>query len=134
MKLYYRLGREGALVFRMEVANRLRRIELNRIATITPAGEIVPDPQRPPTDDEATEAAGWWRDWCARRDGGRLSETERFMADLNRFTDWMAGEAEDDEIDRLSDPLLMALLDLRQVIVRRLSDIDADRAPGGRKE
>ena len=133
MKLYYRLREKGALVFRMEVANRQRRIELNRIATISADGEVTPHRQRPASDQEMAQAAAWWRDWCARRDEGRLAETERFMAQLNGFTDWMAREAADGEVAELSDPLLMALLDLRQVVVRRLSDVEADRplVPGG---
>lgn len=132
MKLYYRLRRQGALVFRMEVANRQRRIELNRIATITGAGEVLPHKRRPASEAEQAEAAAWWRDWCARRDGDRLAGTERFMAELNRFTDWMAREAPDGEVAELSDPLLMALLDLRQTVVRRLSEVEAERplAPG----
>ena len=127
MKLYYRLRRQGALVFRMEVANRQRRIELNQIASITGAGEVVPHKRRPASEAELAEAAAWWRDWCARRDADRLPETERFVAELNRFTDWMAREAPDGEVAEMSDPLLMALLDLRQVVVRRLSEVEAER-------
>ena len=127
MKLYYRLRRQGALVFRMEVANRQRRIELNQVAAISASGEVTPHRRRPASDAEMAEAAAWWRDWCARRDAGRLTETERFMAELNGFTDWMAREAPDDEVAGLSDPLLLALLDLRQVVVRRLSEVEADR-------
>lgn len=127
MKLYYRLRKKGALVFRMEIANRQRRIELNQIATISADGEVVPHRRRPATDAEIAEAASWWQDWCARRKAGRLAETERVMAELNAFTDWMAREAPDGEVATLSDPLLMALLDLRQVVVRRLSEVEADR-------
>lgn len=127
MRLYYRLRRKGALVFRMEVVNRQRRIELNQIAAISANGEVTPHKRRPATEAELAQAATWWRDWCARRDEGGLAETERFMAELNAFTDWMAREAPDAEVAAMSDPLLMALLDLRQVVVRRLSEVESDR-------
>ena len=126
MKLYYRHRKQGAQVFRMEVANRQRRIELNQIASITNQGDIVPHKRRPASDAELAEIAEWWDGWQKRRDAGALNQTEAFMADLNQFTNWIAKGASDTEIDTLSDDLLMALLDLRQTIVRRLSNIETD--------
>jgi hypothetical protein len=135
MELYYRLVERGALVFRLDVSNRQRRIELTQIATIDAQGDVRPNGRpdvrpngrQPATHDELASASAWWCDWQARRAKGHLTETECFRAEINRFTEWMAREARDDEISRLSDPLLMALLDLRQVVVRRLSEIEADR-------
>ena len=126
MKLYYRHRKLGGQVFRVEVANRQRRIELNQIASITNSGQIVPHKRRPATEAELEEIGLWWADWQARRDGGTLNRTESFMADLNQFTNWIAKEAPDEEVDALSDDLLMALLDLRQTVVRRLSNIETD--------
>ena len=126
MKLYYRHRKKGAQVFRMEVANRQRRIELNQIASITQQGEIVPHKRRPATDAELYEISEWWQAWQNRRDAGELNQTETFMADLNAFTNWIAKDAPDDQVEALSDDLLMALLDLRQTVVRRLSNIETD--------
>lgn len=126
MKLYYRHRKLGAQVFRMEVANRQRRIELNQIASITNSGKIVPHKRRPATEAELAEIAQWWADWQARRDAGTLKHIEGFMNDLNQFTNWIAKDAPDSEVDALSDDLLMALLDLRQTVVRRLSNIETD--------
>lgn len=126
MNLYFRHRKQGAQVFRMEVANRQRRIELNQIASITQQGEIVPHKRRPATEGELGKIAEWWEDWKQRRDAGDLSRTETFLADLNQFTNWIAKEASDAEVDGMSDDLLMALLDLRQTVVRRLSNIETD--------
>ena len=57
-----------------------------------------------------------------------MNPTETFMAELNRFTGWVASDAPNSEVDALSDDLLLALLDLRQTVVRRLSNIDPDAA------
>lgn len=131
MKLYYRHRQNGVIVFRMEVVNRQRRIELNQIASISKTGEVIPHKRRPPSDEEVEEMTGWWAKWQARRDSDSLTDTEQFLVELNKFTDWVQRRADDSEVDALSDDLLTALLDLRQVVVRRLSDIDApDQASG----
>ena len=126
MKLYFRHHDQGAQVFRMEAANRQRRIQLNEIASVTGGGDVTPRGDRPSSDAELAEIRTVWTSWQQRRDAGELSATETFMAELNRFTDWVATEAPDSEVDALSDDLLLALLDLRQTVVRRLSDMDPD--------
>ena len=126
MKLYYRHRKNGAVVFRLEVSNRQRRIELNQISSIAKNGEIVPHKRRPPTDAEIEEMTVWWAQWNAKRDTDQLTETEAFLQELNVFTDWVQRRAPDEVVDAGSDPLLMAILDLRQVIVRRLSNIPDD--------
>jgi hypothetical protein len=131
MKLYYRVRKQGALVFRMEVSNRQRRIELNQIAAITGKDEIRPHKRRPPTAEEEAEIRAWWADHKTRREAGELDEIETFMEELNKFTNWIEKEAPNAAVGAQSDPLLMALLDLRQVIVRRLSEDlpEAEAAP-----
>lgn len=121
MKLYYRHRENGVTVFRMEVANRQRRIELNQIATIR-GGEIIPHKRRQPTDTELSEIKAWDEASSAKRDADDFVETEKFIEQLNLFTDWAARKAPADQIDQHSDALLTALLDLRQVVVRRLSE------------
>jgi len=124
MKLYYRHRDNGVTVFRMEVANRQRRIELNQIATILKDGTIAPHKRRPPSDAEREEIAAWWADWQTRSATGDVCETEKFIAALGQFTDWLARRAPGEEVDQQSDALLTALLDLRQTVVRRLSNLD----------
>ncbi|MEO1495299.1 MAG: hypothetical protein AAFV19_24415 [Pseudomonadota bacterium] len=72
MKLYYRIRKQGALVFRMEVSNRQRRIELNQIAAITGKDEIRPHKRRPPTEAEVAEIKDWWETYKARREADGL--------------------------------------------------------------
>jgi len=97
MKLYYRIRKQGALVFRMEISNRQRRVELNQIAVINGKGEVRPHNRRAPTEDEMTEIANWWTDRCLREAQGSLTEAEDFKATLNGFTQWV------DKDDHLTD-------------------------------
>lgn len=122
MKLYYRHRDKGVTVFRMEVANRQRRIELNQIASIMRDGEIIPHKRRHPTEVELAEISVWWNNWLNRSEAGEITEIESFISQLNIFTDWLARRADHDDVDVQSDALLTALLDLRQVVVRRLSE------------
>ena len=122
MQLYFRHRENGVVVFRMEVANRQRRIELNQIASISQKGEITPHKRRPPTEAEMAEIAAWQTEWAARVEAEDLNTTEKFLVELNQFTDWVQRRADHAEIDAHSDPLLMAILDLRQVVVRRLAE------------
>lgn len=124
MKLHYRHRDNGVTVFRMEVANRNRRIELNQIASILKDGTVKPHKRHVPTDAELAEIATWWADWQARSAAGDLGETEEFAETLGRFTDWIARKAPGQQVDDKSDMLLTALLDLRQTVVRRLSNLD----------
>ena len=128
MKLYFRHQDQGAQVFRMEVANRQRRIQLHQIASVTEAGNVTPQDGCAATDAELAEIRAEWTSWRQRRDAGELNPTETFMAELNRFTGWVASDAPNSEVDALSDDLLLALLDLRQTVVRRLSNINPDAA------
>ena len=125
MNLYYRHRKNGVVVFRMEVANRQRRIELNQIASIAKTGDIIPHKRRPPTEAETAEMSAWWTKYKAREDAEALDGTEAFQIEINRFTEYMQKGASDEEVNAQSDALLMALLDLRQVVVRRLSNIDS---------
>ena len=68
------------------------------------------------------EIEQWLADWQARSDADDLNQTEKFLVELNQFTDWVQRRAEHAEIDAHSDPLLMAILGGRQVVVRRLSE------------
>lgn len=129
MSLYYRHRSNGVTVFRMEVSNRQRRIELNQIASFSLKGELVPHKRNTPSEAEIAEMQEWFATWNARKDAGELSETEQFLVDLSLFTDWIHRRADDSEVDAHSDELLTALLDLRQVVVRRLSNIPSDLAP-----
>ena len=126
MQLYFRHRENGIVVFRMEVANRQRRIELNQIASINRQGEITPHKRRTPTEAEMAEIEKWQSDWQARADADNLNTTEKFLVELNQFTDWVQRRADHAEVDAHSDPLLMAILDLRQVVVRRLSEDPPD--------
>lgn len=126
MKLYFRIRKAGALVFRMDVENRQRRLDLVQIATITPGGEIRPQKGQQISEAEDAEILAWKAAREAELAAREAEQARRLIEELNIATAWVQQRSGDEEIAELSDPLLMAMHDLRQAIVRRLS-----RAGGG---
>ncbi|MEM1275894.1 MAG: hypothetical protein AAGH74_05175 [Pseudomonadota bacterium] len=126
MKLYFRKRDHGAFAFRLDVENRQRRLEMIHIATIN-GTDIRPQQGCPPTQAEIQEI----EEWIAGQTGHRPDcEAEQAINEINLLAHWIANEAGDDEILAFSDPMLLAMHDLRQVIVQRLAEVGAPRASG----
>ena len=122
-ELYFRVRENGAQVFRVDTENRHRRIEMEQIAVVNiKSGDIKVHGEREITDDERAEIEAWI---ARRRDVLKAREVEdilRTVDRLNLTTAWLQQKADPEEIEAVADPLLMAMHDLRSVIVRKKSD------------
>ena len=120
---YFRVRENGAFVFRVDTENRQRRIDMDQIAVVnTRNGEIRPhgDRQLSARDMEAIET--WMADriaTLARRD---IDDIHRAVDHLNLTAHWVQSKATDEQLDEVSDALLMAMHDLRSVLVRKKAD------------
>ena len=120
---YFRIRDNGAVVFRVDSENRQRRIEMLELATLNVKnGNIKPhgDTTLTPADTTAI------RDWMAarvallaRRD---IDDIHRAVDYLNTTTQWVQTKASDAQLDAVTDDLLLAMHDLRTVLVRRKAD------------
>lgn len=119
MTLYFRARKQGAQVFRMDVENRQRRLDLVPIAVVTNKGEIRPQKRTPPSEDELAQIALW----VASRTETPPTGIAATIRELNLLAGWLQKDASEDEVRASSDALLMAMHDLRGVIVRRLSGL-----------
>jgi len=126
---YFRTRDNGAAVFRVDSRNRMRRVEMEQIAVVNVRnGEIRPHGKT--TLTRADEAA--IRDWMAAR-VETLARRERddmlrLVDQLNVAALWAQGRAEAAEREAVSDDLLMALHDLRAVLVRKKAERGAQDA------
>lgn len=120
---YFRVRENGAVVFRIGTENRQRRIEMDEIAIVNVKnGSIKPHGGTELTDADE-KAIG---DWLAARQT-QLAEREvddilRAVDHLNLTTQWAQSRANDDQLDAVTDTLLLAMHDLRSVLVRKKAD------------
>jgi len=120
---YFRVRENGALVFRVDTANRQKRIEMEPIATVNIRnGEIKPQGGRAlsATDLEAIE--NWVqerRDLLARRD---MDDIHRAVDHLNLTSQWAQSKASEAQLEAVTDALLLAMHDLRTILVRKKAD------------
>ena len=120
---YFRVRENGAVVFRVDTENRQRRIDLEEIATVnTNNGKIKAHGDRPLTKDETALI----EDWIAKRvetlAARDVDDILRAVDHLNLTTQWVQSKASDDQLEAVTDHLLMAMHDLRTVLVRKKAE------------
>ncbi len=120
---YFRIRDNGAFVFRIETENRQRRIEMDQIAVVNIRnGEIKPHGDRSLSAADTKAIADWMAErtaLLARRD---IDDILRTVDHLNLTAHWANTRASDDELEEVTDALLLAMHDLRAVLVRKKSD------------
>lgn len=125
---YFRVRENGAVVFRIDTENRQQRIEMDQIAVINIRnGEVKPHGQRSLTEADKAEIARWMdarKALLAQRD---IEDIHRAVDYLNLTTQWAQSKASEEQLEEVTDRLLMAMHDLRSVLVRK----KADRLKGG---
>ncbi|WP_170446695.1 hypothetical protein [Ruegeria arenilitoris] len=120
---YFRVRENGAVVFKIDTENRQRRIEMDQIAVINIRnGEVKPHGQGTLTEADKTEINRWMDErkaLLARRD---VDDIHRTIDHLNLTTQWAQSKATDTQLEDITDRLLLAMHDLRTVLVRKKAD------------
>ncbi|MBT8454737.1 MAG: hypothetical protein HKO95_02665 [Rhodobacteraceae bacterium] len=120
---YFRIRENGAAVYRVDTENRERRLELDQIAVINlRKGEVKPHGDR--TLSEADTAA--IRDWMKAREAllaaRDIDDIHRTIDHLNLTAQWAQSRADEAALDEVTDALLLAMHDLRAVLVRKKAE------------
>ena len=120
---YFRVRENGAVVFRVDTENRQRRIEMDQIAVVNiKNGEVKPHGDRPLSDEDVETIRVWMderRALLAERD---MDDIHRAVDYLNLTTQWAQSRASNDQLEEITDDLLLAMHDLRSVLVRKKAD------------
>ena len=120
---FFRTRENGAFVFRVEQETRLRRIETDQIAVVNIRnGEIKPQGDRVLSDEDVAAIRDWMdtrRETLAER---QIDDIRRTVDHLNLVAHWVQSKASDEELDAVTDDLLLSMHDLRQVLVRRRAE------------
>ena len=129
-QFYFRIRENGAVVFRIDTENRQRRIDMEEIATVNVrTGNIKPHGDRVLAAEEVAEIAGW----LARRQevlvAREVDDILRAVDHLNLTTQWAQTRASDGQLEDVTDALLLAMHDLRTVLVRKKAErlLEEDR-------
>ena len=120
---YFRVRENGAVVFRIDTENRMRRIEMDQIAVINIRnGEVKAHGQRELSERDVAEIERWMArraEVLAARD---IDDIHRAVDYLNITTQWVQSKATPEQLDAVTDDLLLAMHDLRSVLVRKKAD------------
>ena len=120
---YFRIRDNGAVVFKVDTENRQRRIDMEEIATVNVKnGNVKPHGDRDLTPEEIALI----RDWAARRvallAARDMDDIHRAVDYLNTTTQWVQSRATPEQLEEVTDALLLAMHDLRSVLVRKKAE------------
>ena len=120
---YFRIRENGAAVFLVDTQNRQRRIELEEIAIVNVKnGQVKPHGGRELTQADSAAIADWLAERVALLAEREVDDILRAVDHLNMTTQWAQSRATDDQLEAVTDHLLLAMRDLRTVLVRKISD------------
>ncbi|WP_022702737.1 hypothetical protein [Pseudorhodobacter ferrugineus] len=120
---YFRIRENGALVFRVDTENRQRRIEMDQIATINIRnGEVKPHGDRALTAEDLAEIQGWIAHRSHQLAEREVDDILRAVDHMNLTAQWVQTRANEEQLDQVTDTLLLAMHDLRTVLVRKKAD------------
>ncbi|MCK0143252.1 hypothetical protein [Aliiroseovarius sp. F20344] len=120
---YFRVRENGAFVFKVDTENRQRRIELDQIAVLNVKnGEVKPNGGRTLTDADKAAISDWMEKRRAKLAQRDIDDILRTVDHLNLTTHWAQSRASDEDLEQVTDALLLAMHDLRSMLVRKKAD------------
>lgn len=128
---YFRVRDNGAAVFKVDTENRQRRIEMDQIAVANIRnGEIKAQGGRELSPEDLKVIKDWMEARIALLAARDIDDIHRAVDYMNLTTHWAQTKATDDQLEDVTDALLMAMHDLRTVLIRK----KADRLMKGRED
>jgi hypothetical protein len=120
---FFRVRENGAAVFRVDAENRQRRIEMDQIATVNVRnGEIRPHGERKLSPEDMAAIRQWLEARQTLLAAREVDDILRTVDHLNQTAHWAQSRATGDQLEAVTDALLMAMHDLRGVLVRRKAE------------
>ena len=120
---YFRVRDNGAFVFRVDTENRQRRIEMDQIAVVNVRnGEVKPHGDRVLDETDIAAIQEWLNDRVALLAQREVDDILRTVDHMNLTTQWVQSKATEEQLEQVTDVLLLAMHDLRTVLVRKKAD------------
>ena len=125
---FFRTRDGGASVFRVDSNNRHRRIEMEQIASINMrTGEVRPNGDRELFAEDLQAIDAWMADRKETLEWREMDDILRTVDQINATAHWAQSSATDAQLESVTDTLLMAMHDLRSVLVRKKAAALADK-------
>jgi hypothetical protein len=120
---YFRIRDNGAAVFRVETATRMRRIEMEEIAFVNLRnGMVKPHGDRQLTPEDLAAIRAWMAERQAILARREVDDLLRTIDHLNLTAHWAQTRATPEQLEAVTDALLLAMHDLRTVLVRKKAE------------
>ncbi|QYK43162.1 MAG: hypothetical protein KF887_08720 [Paracoccaceae bacterium] len=120
---YFRVRENGAAVYRVDTENRNRRIEMDQIATVNVKnGDVKPHGDRKLTPEDRAAIDRWLKDRQRLLAMREVDDILRAVDHLNLTAQWVQSRATDAQLEQVTDTLLLAMHDLRSVLVRKKAE------------
>lgn len=120
---YFRVRENGAVVFRVDTENRQRRVEMDQIAVLNIRnGEIKPQGDRTLSAEDLAAINSWIEERRAVLAHRDIDDIHRAVDYMNLTTQWAQSRATDEQLEAVTDKLLLAMHDLRSTLVRKKAD------------
>ncbi len=120
---YFRTRENGAFVYRVDTENRQRRIDMDQIAVVNiKNGEVKPHGGRALSEADMAAIRDWMEARRALLAKRQIDDILRSVDHLNQTAHWVQSKATPDELEAITDALLLAMHDLRTVLVRKKAD------------
>lgn len=120
---YFRVRENGAFVFRLDTENRQRRIEMDQIAVVNMRnGEIKSHGERKLTQPDIDAIKTWMEERAKTLAYREIDDIFRAIDYLNTTSHWAQSRATDEQLEAVTDQLLLAMHDLRSTLVRKKAD------------
>lgn len=120
---YFRIRENGAAVYRVDTENRQRRIEMDQIATANVKnGKIVAHGDKTLSEKDVDIITEWMADRIAQLARRDIDDIHRAVDHLNLTAQWAQSRASDADLEEVTDKLLLAMHDLRTVLIRKKAD------------
>ncbi len=120
---YFRVRENGAFAYRVDTQNRQRRIDMDQIAVINIRnGQIKPHGDRDLSEEDMAAIQQWMDDRAELLAWRDIDDIHRAVDYLNTTAHWAQSKASDEQLEAVTDALLLAMHDLRTVLVRKKAD------------
>ena len=120
---YFRIRENGAAVFKVDTENRQRRIELVEIAAVNVKnGNVKPHGETKLSAADLRAIEDWLVQRRALLEARDVDDILRTVDHLNLTTQWVQAKASEAQLEAVTDALLLAMHDLRSVLVRKKAE------------